>query len=89
MPLTDQLTDILRSLGGFGPEVWLSAAFCGLLLTELLLLRSDRRQARRFLAVMSVVAVGVAGVWAVLTPVRGFLFLRLLFVDNQAIYFQG
>lgn len=37
---------------------------------------------------MSVVAVGVAGVWAVLTPVRGFLFLRLLFIDNQAIYVQ-
>lgn len=88
LTLTDQLTDILRSLGGFGPELWLSAAFCGLLLAELLLLRSDRRQARRFLAGMSIVTVGIAGIWAVLTPVRGFLFLRLLFVDNQAIYFQ-
>lgn len=37
---------------------------------------------------MSVLAVGVAGLWAVLTPVRGFLFMHLLFVDNQAIYFQ-
>ncbi|GAB3642834.1 NADH-quinone oxidoreductase subunit N [Spirosoma arcticum] len=88
MTLTDQLTDILRSLGGFGPEVWLSASFCGLLLAELLLLRSDRRQARRFLAGMSILAVVVAGIWAVLMPVRGFLFLRLLFVDNQAVYFQ-
>ena len=88
MTLTDQLNNILRSLGGFGPELWLSAAFCGLLLAELLLLRSDRRQARRFLAAMSILAVGVASVWAVLTPVRGFLFMRLLFVDNQAIYFQ-
>ena len=86
--LTDQLTDILRSLGGFGPELWLSASFCGLLLAELLLLRSDRGRARRLLAGMSVLAVLVAGLWAVLTPVRGFLFLRLLFVDNQAIYFQ-
>lgn len=86
--LTDQLTDILRSLRGFGPEAWLSASFCGLLLAELLLLRSDRRQARRFLAGMSILAVVIAGIWAVLTPVRGFLFLRLLFVDNQAIYFQ-
>ena len=88
MTLTDQLTDILRSLGGFGPEMWLSAAFCGLLLAELLLLRSDRTWARRFLAAMTVVTVAVAGIWAVLTPVRGFLFLHLLFVDNQAIYFQ-
>ena len=37
---------------------------------------------------MSILAVGVAGIWALLTPERGFLFLRLLFVDNQAIYFQ-
>ena len=88
LTLTDQLNDILRSLGGFGPELWLSVAFCGLLLAELLLLRADRGRAWRFLAGMSVVAVGVAGIWAVLTPVRGFLFLRLLFVDNQAIYFQ-
>lgn len=88
MPLTDQLNNILRSLGGFGPELWLSASFCGLLLAELLLLRSNRRQARRFLGATSILAVGVAGVWAVLTPVRGFLFVRLLFVDNQAIYVQ-
>ena len=89
MTLTDQLTDILRSLGGFGPELWLSAAFCGLLLTELLVRRSERWQSRRLLAAMSVLAVLVAGIWAVLMPVRGFLFLHLLFVDNQAIYFQA
>ena len=86
--MTDQLTDILRSLGGFGPEVWLSAAFCGLLLAELLLLRTDRRRARWLLAGLTVVTVAVAGIWAVLTPVRGFLFLHLLFVDNQALYVQ-
>jgi NADH-quinone oxidoreductase subunit N len=89
LSLSDQLSDILRSLGGFGPEVWLSAAFCALLLAELVLLRSDRLQARRMLAGLSLLAVGVAGVWAVLMPERGFLFLHLLFVDNQAIYIQA
>lgn len=86
--LTDQLTNILRSLGGFGPEVWLSVAFCALLVAELLLLRSDRRKARQVLAGLSIGVVLGAGIWAVLLPERGFLFLRLLFLDNQAIYFQ-
>jgi NADH-quinone oxidoreductase subunit N len=86
--LTDQLTNILRSLGAFGPEVWLSAAFCGLLIAELLLLRSDRRKARRVLASLSIVSVLIAGTWAALLPDRGFLFLRLLFLDSQAIFFQ-
>ncbi len=88
MSLSDQLDNILNSLGGFGPEVWLSAAFCGLLVAELLLLRSNRAQARRFLAVLSVLTVLVAGVWAALLPTRGFLFMRLLFVDGQAIFVQ-
>ncbi|QJW91143.1 NADH-quinone oxidoreductase subunit N [Spirosoma taeanense] len=87
MTLADQLIDILNSLGGFGPEIWLSAAFCGLLLVELLL-RSVPDRARRWVAVLSIVAVGVAGVWAVLLPTRGFLFMHLLFVDRQAIFFQ-
>lgn len=88
MTLTDQLTDILNSLGGFGPEVWLSAAFCGLLLAELLLLRLPVAVRRRWLAGLSVVAVAVAGAWAALLPTRGFLFMHLLFVDTQAILFQ-
>lgn len=88
MSLSDQLRDILNSIGGFGPVVWLSAAFCGLLVAELLLLRSDRITARRVLALLSVVALVVAGGWAVLLPTRGFLFMRLLFVDNQALFMQ-
>lgn len=88
MSLSDQLNNILNSLGGFGPAVGLSAAFCGLLVAELLLLRSDRAQARRFLAVLSILSVLVAGVWAALLPARGFLFMRLLFVDGQAIFVQ-
>ncbi|QHV96098.1 NADH-quinone oxidoreductase subunit N [Spirosoma endbachense] len=89
MSLTDQLNDILRSLGGFGPMAWLSAAFCGLLITELILIRSTSRiKTRYWLAGLSITSILLAGVWTVLSPTRGFLFMHLLFVDNQAIYFQ-
>ncbi|GAB3894298.1 NADH-quinone oxidoreductase subunit N [Spirosoma agri] len=89
MSLTDQLNDILNSLGGFGPMAWLSVAFCGILITELLLLRSSAQpKTRLWLAVLSVFTVLLAGAWAALLPVRGFLFMHLLFVDNQAIFVQ-
>ena len=88
MSLSDQLTDILNSLGGFGPELWLSVAFCGLLLAELLLLRTNVGVRRRWLAGLSIGSLIVAGLWAAALPTRGFLFTHLLFVDNQAIYFQ-
>ena len=90
MSLTDQLNDILASLGGFGPEVWLSASFCFLLIAELLLVRAMALpKARLYLAALSVAVVLVAGVWAVLTPTRGYLFMHLLFVDNQAVFIQA
>jgi NADH-quinone oxidoreductase subunit N len=89
LSLTDQLNDILTSLGGFGPMAWLSAAFCGLLITELILIRSTSRiKTRYWLAGLSITSILLAGVWTVLSPARGFLFMHLLFVDNQAIYFQ-
>ena len=89
MSLTDQLNDILNSLGGFGPEVWLSASFCFLLVAELVLVRAMALpKARLYLAGLSVVIVLVAGAWAVLTSTRGFLFMHLLFVDNQAVFVQ-
>lgn len=88
MTLSDQLTDILNSLGGFGPELWLSVAFCGLLLVELLLLRTDVGVRRRWLAGLSIGSLIIAGIWVAVLPARGFLFTHLLFVDNQAIYFQ-
>ncbi|GAB3764483.1 NADH-quinone oxidoreductase subunit N [Spirosoma pomorum] len=86
MSLSDQLSDLLNSLGGFGPSLWLAIAFCGLLVVELVTRTATNK--RRLLAILSVAAVTIAGVWAVLSPVRGFLFLRLVFVDNQAIAFQ-
>ena len=46
-------------------------------------------KARRYLAGLSVLVVIVAGLWAVLSPMRGFLFMHLLFVDNQAIFIQA
>ncbi|WP_097126754.1 NADH-quinone oxidoreductase subunit N [Spirosoma fluviale] len=89
MPLTDQLNDILNSLGGFGPEIWLSVAFCFVLVAELILVRSlALPKARLYLAGLSVTVLLVAGGWAVLLPTRGFLFMHLLFVDQQAIFIQ-
>lgn len=88
LSLTDQLNDIINSLGGFGPEVWLSASFCVLLIAELIVLRSSRTQVRRLLAGLSVGSVLIAGIWAALLPTRGFLFMHLLFVDNQALFIQ-
>ncbi|MVM35857.1 NADH-quinone oxidoreductase subunit N [Spirosoma sp. HMF4905] len=89
MSLTDQLNDIINSLGGFGPEVWLSASFCILLVAELLFVRgTSLLKARRWLAGLSVGIVVVAGIWAMLLPTRGHLFMHLLFVDNQAIFIQ-
>ncbi len=88
MSLTDQLNDIITSLGGFGPEVWLAGSFCALLLIELLLLGRDQRRVRQLLAGLSVLIVLVAGLWAGLSSTRGFLFMHLLFVDKQAIFMQ-
>lgn len=88
MSLSEQLQDIVSSLKGFGPIIWLSFAFCGLLVAELLVRNDSAGRARQWLAGLSLVAIVVAGWWAVLLPTRGFLFLRLLFVDSQAIFFQ-
>ncbi|GAB3949424.1 NADH-quinone oxidoreductase subunit N [Spirosoma harenae] len=89
MSLTDQLYDILNSLGGFGPEVWLSVSVCILLIIELVLVRAiGPSKSREYLAVFSVLVVSIAGVWAVWSPIRGFLFMHLLFVDTQAIFMQ-
>ncbi|GAB3776423.1 NADH-quinone oxidoreductase subunit N [Spirosoma horti] len=90
LPLTDQLTDILSSLRGFGPEIWLSVSFCLLLIAELIFVRvMPLPMVRRYLAGLSVVVLLVAGLWAVYLPVRGFLFMKVLFVDDQAIFIQA
>ena len=87
--MTDKLNDILNSLGGFGPEIWLSASFCLLLLAEVVLVKAfGSMKARPYLVGLSTFIVGVAGVWVVVAPTRGFLFMHLLFVDNQAIFIQ-
>lgn len=89
MSLTDQLNDIIASLRGFGPEIWLSASFCLLLVVEISLLRlTTAPKIRRYLAILSVIIVLVAGGLAILSPVRGFLFMHLLFVDSQAVFMQ-
>ena len=40
------------------------------------------------MAGLSVVVVLVAGLWAAVSSTRGFLFMHLLFVDNQAVFMQ-
>jgi NADH-quinone oxidoreductase subunit N len=87
--LKSQLHDILTSLGGFGPVAGLMIAFCGLLIAELLLVRGlGLTRARGWLAALTLLAVLGAGAWAVMLPTRGFLFMHLLFLDNQAVFMQ-
>jgi NADH-quinone oxidoreductase subunit N len=84
--LSNQLRDLLTSFGGFGPVLWLGGAFAGLLVAELLL--RNRADGRAWLSGLTVAAVIGAGVWTVLLPTRGFLFLHLLFLDDQAVFYQ-
>jgi NADH-quinone oxidoreductase subunit N len=86
MTLSDQLRDLLTSFGGFGPVAWLSVAFAGLMVAELLLRRVA--DGRAWLTGLTLAVVIGAGVWAILVPQRGFLFLHLLFLDDQAIFYQ-
>lgn len=88
MLLKDQLQDIIDSLGAFGPELALTIAFCGLLIAELLLLRQRPRVARQWLAGLTVISLVVVGALTLWTQVRGFLFLHLFFLDNQAVFFK-
>ncbi|GAB3807650.1 NADH-quinone oxidoreductase subunit N [Spirosoma humi] len=90
MSLTDQLTDILSSLRGFGPELWLSISFCLLLIAELIFVRvMPLPTVRRYLAGLSIIFLLVAGLWAVYQSTRGFLFMNVLFIDQQAIFVQA
>lgn len=89
MSLTDQLQDILNSLGGFGPEAWLAFAFCALLLAELVLVRrGDDVKARQWLSAQTLLALLLAGGLALMQESRGSLFQSLLFLDNQAVFFK-
>ena len=88
MLLKDQLQDIIDSLGGFGPELLLTVAFCGLLIAELFLLRRNPTTSRRWLAGLTIAFLVLAAVVTLWTDVRGFLFLHLLFLDNQAVFFK-
>ncbi|WP_019987691.1 NADH-quinone oxidoreductase subunit N [Rudanella lutea] len=89
MSLIDQLQDILNSLGGFGPVLWLCLAFsAGLVLDLVMSYRVGAVQTRRWVAGFTALSLLVAAGWTLLTPVRGYLFLHLLFLDNQAVFIQ-
>ncbi|CCG98327.1 proton-translocating NADH-quinone oxidoreductase,chain N [Fibrella aestuarina BUZ 2] len=89
MSLTDQLQDILNSLGGFGPEAWLAFAFCALLIAELVLLRrSSELVTRQWLSAKTLVVLLVACGLSLMQESRGPLFQSLLFLDNQAVFFK-
>lgn len=89
MPLTDQLQNILDSLSGFGPVVWLSMAFSiGLVLDLFFAARFGAEKGRRWQAGFTVLSLVIALVWSAMTHERGFLFLHLLFIDTQAVFVQ-
>lgn len=89
LSLTDQLQNILDSLGGFGPVIWLSSAFAlGLVVDLAVSYRFGAEQARLWLARFTLFSLLIAACWAVLTPVRGHLFLNLLYLDGQAVFIQ-
>ena len=90
MPITDQLQNILDSLGGVDAEGWLSLAFCGLLLAELILIRrGNERQTRTWLTGLTVVGLLIGGGLAITETYRGGMFLDLIFLDNQAILIKA
>ena len=89
MSLTEQLQNILDSLGGVGAELWLGGLFCGLLVTELVLLRrTDLGSTRRWLTGITATGLLVAGALAMGETERGSLFMNLLFLDRQALFFK-
>ena len=90
MSLTEQLQNILGSLGGVGAELWLGVLFCGLLVAELVLLRqTDLPTTRRWLTGITVVGLLIAGALAINETERGSLFMNLLFLDKQALLFKA
>ena len=90
MPLSDQLQNILDSLGGVGAEGWLSLSFCGLLLAELILIRrGNERQTRTWLTSLTLAGLLIGGGLTLTETYRGSLFLNLIFLDNQAVFIKA
>lgn len=88
MPLLSQLQDIINSLGGFWPELWLSIAFCSILIAELILIRLKIPQARLWLSSLTIAFLLIAGFLVIQSTRQGFLFLHLLFSDDQAAFYK-
>ena len=89
MQLADQLQEILRSLSRFSPELFLGSGVAGLVVADLLL-RSSAARHRPAMLLLSGLLVGAAGllVTGQIGQEPGFLFGKLLFRDEQAVFFK-
>lgn len=90
MSLSDQLKDIANSLGSIAAEGFLAGGFLVLLLAEILFRqRVNAPKLRQWLAGIAIGTLILAVVAASAQPVRGaYLFLRILFLDDQAVLFK-
>jgi len=89
LQLADQLQEILRSLSRFSPELFLGSGVAGLVVADLLL-RSSAARHRPAMLLLSGLLVGAAGllVTGQIGQEPGFLFGKLLFRDEQAVFFK-
>lgn len=90
LQLTDQLNDILRSLSGFYPEVFLTGAVVVVIVADLALGYRKSEWHRPALYGLSAVGILGAGMLTVgqLSHPAGFLFGTMFFQDSQAIFFN-
>ncbi|MFN8357504.1 MAG: NADH-quinone oxidoreductase subunit N [Spirosomataceae bacterium] len=91
MNLSEQLNDLIVSLSGFGPEIWLTISFLAVIVVELILSRHSASNTNTLygitLGVCIVALLSVLRQWD--TQTDGFLFLELLFIDSKALFFKG
>jgi len=90
LQITDQLANILRSLGGLGPEIFLALALAGLVVADLILGYKKATHHRRTLYALAAVSLLVTGLLVIGQASRPeeFLFNSLLFLDGQAVFFK-
>lgn len=85
--MLQELTHILQSVPGLTPELWLIAAFAGVIVWDLID-RSEKGSAFHAVTAGILLITGwlVIRQWQELTP--GFLFGRMLVIDGKSLYFK-